>query len=254
MSVNQLNQAGSQSQKQKARRYAPIWVGRFTSGYWPNRNPLRDASLPVLQEKFYGALNDALIDGQDCELNTRSELARRAGNSVYNNHTFGPQQRFYSYPIFGVSGTPFRRILTSSATQIVDITNSGNSLLYTKPAGAGKTTFQAIGDTLFFGDGVSCKQILSFNNFWSNNTTFSPGINISDTNGNVQSSLGLNLNYTSLSVVNLNNALTITINVTGSPASIGDTLGFLGFTNTVLVFLNNTSPTVSSVTGSTVVF
>jgi hypothetical protein len=129
---NQTAMAGSQSQKQKARKYAPIWVNRFISGYWPNRNPLRDASLPVLQEKFYGALNDALYDGLNCELNTKSELTRRAGNSIFDSNTFGPQQRFYSFPVFGNNANSYQRVLTSSSSQITDITGGGNNVIYNR--------------------------------------------------------------------------------------------------------------------------
>ena len=248
MSVSQLAQSGSQSQKQKARRYAPIWVGRFTSGYWPNRNPLRDASLPVLQEKFYGSLNDALIDGQDCELNTRSELTRRAGNSVFNSHTFGPQQRFYSYPIFGTQGTPFRRLLTSSATQIVDITNNGNTLLYTKPAGAGKTTFQAVGNTLFFGDGVTCKQLLGFDSSWQSSTLFQPGTQIIDTNGNVQNNLGYAVDFNSVGVTNVNGSLTIVIAyVASSPVTVGASVTFTTVNTPAVGFLNGTTQVITAV-------
>ena len=242
--------SGGQSQKQKARKYAPIWVNRYISGYWPNRNPLRDAALPVLQEKFYGALNDALIAGQDCEINLRSELVRRAGTSVFNSNTFGVQQRFFSFPVFGVNGTPYRRILASSATQIDDITNGGDTLLYLKPAGAAKTVFQNIGDTTFFADTVLPQQLLSFANSWTANTTFPYGTEIVDTNGNIQKSLGSAVNITDVNVTVVSGVSTLTITFSGtSEIAIGDTASFLGLTTAT--FLNNTSVVVTATTGST---
>ena len=248
---NQFAMAGSQSQKQKARKYAPIWVNRFVSGYWPNRNPLRDASLPVLQEKFYGALNDALIDGQDCEINTRSELTRRPGNSVYNNNVFGAQQRFYSFPVFGNNGTPYRRVLASTGTQILDITGGTNDiLLYTKPAGAQKTVFQAIGDTVFFADTITPRQLLSFVNVWAANTNFTPGINIADSNNNIQTNLGLAVQVTSVFISYSAGvgSLDITYSGPGSVISQNDQITFAGMTNAT--FLNGQTLNVYSSFGN----
>lgn len=132
--ANQVAMAGSQSQKQKNRKYAPIWVNRFISGYWPNRNPLRDASLPVLQEKFYGALNDALIDGLNCEINNRSELTRRAGLSTQYDGFFSntiPAQNFYSFPVFGTNGSSTQKVLMSTNANILELTNP--NFIYARP-------------------------------------------------------------------------------------------------------------------------
>jgi hypothetical protein len=246
---NQLAMSGSQSQKQKNRKYAPIWWNRFISGYWPNRNPLRDASLTVLAEKFYGALNDALYDGLNCELNTRSELSRRAGNSVYNPNTFGPIQRFYSYDVFGVnSNASYRRVLASTATSIYDISNGiDDTLIYTKPIGAGKTTFQAIGDTLFFADGISPQQYLNFLNSWTPFTSYEGGTQIEDSNGNVQLNLGAAVEFSGIQI-STSGVMTISVNFGVSNVNtfeVGYPVVFAGVTG--LTSLNNQTGIVQSI-------
>jgi hypothetical protein len=251
--ANQLAMAGGQSQKNKARKYAPIWVNRFISGYWPNRNPLRDAALPVLQEKFYGSLNDALIDGLNCELNTKSELARRFGNSVYNTNTANAQQRFYSFPVFGNNSTAsYQRVLSSSATQITDITNNGDSLVYFKPSGAQKTVFQAIGDTCFFSDTVAPKQLLSSVYSWTASTSYTPGIFITDTNNNLQKNLGIAVVITFVSVAITASGPTLEITYTGTSTILpGMTVYFTGLQTAT--WLNGTSCVVTGISAGSFV-
>ena len=59
--ANALQSSGANPGKQT--KAAPIYTGRFFSGLYTNRSPLRDAKGNRLQEKFYGPAGDALIDG-----------------------------------------------------------------------------------------------------------------------------------------------------------------------------------------------
>ena len=90
-------------QPQKAVRFAPIYTGRWSSGIWTNRSPLRDANTTRLVEKFYGPSGDALVAGSNVEITNRLTLARRPGNSVYDPNSWTAPDRFYSFRMFGNS-------------------------------------------------------------------------------------------------------------------------------------------------------
>lgn len=156
--------AGAQSTKQP--RYAPIHTNRFFTGYWTYRNPLRDPSTPYLYEKFYsGTRYDAIIDGQNTEVNARLTLVRRPGLSQYNSQTFPSIKRFYSFRQF-TGSTETIKVLADTSTdgthstgRVYDATGpSTKTNLFDKSTGAGQTYFQAVGNTLYTGNGVDQKQ------------------------------------------------------------------------------------------------
>ncbi len=55
---NLLGLAGASPQKQT--RFAPIYTGRFSSGIWTNRSPLRDANTTRLTETFMQSVGNSL--------------------------------------------------------------------------------------------------------------------------------------------------------------------------------------------------
>jgi hypothetical protein len=86
MPTSPLTQAGAVSDPSK---YAALHTNRFFTGLWTHRNPLRDAAVPFLYEKFYGGTRfDSLIGGVNAEVTSRLTMARRPGQSVYNSQTF----------------------------------------------------------------------------------------------------------------------------------------------------------------------
>ena len=95
---NQIGLAGGQPQKQT--RFAPIYTGRWSSGLWTNRSPLRDANTSRQQERYSGPNGDALIDGLNTEITNRLTLARRPGNPVYDANSYNAVDSFYSFREF----------------------------------------------------------------------------------------------------------------------------------------------------------
>ncbi len=96
---NALQANGANSGKQT--KSAPIYTGRFFSGLYTNRSPLRDAKRPQIQEKFYGVAGDALIDGSNAEITNKLTLGRRPGNPVYDS--VNEWQNILSFDDFKVS-------------------------------------------------------------------------------------------------------------------------------------------------------
>lgn len=111
-----LTQAGAVSSPSK---YAPLHTNRFFTGMWTQRNPLRDAAVPYLYEKFYaGSRFDSLLDGLNAELTSRLTLARRSGNSVYNSRIFPALNRFYGFRVFSGSNEQIHVMADCSSGQI----------------------------------------------------------------------------------------------------------------------------------------
>ena len=80
----------SGAQPDKPTKFTDIYTGRFFSGIWTNRSPLRDAASTRIEEKYYGARGDAMIDGRNVEVSNRLTLIRRPGNPIFENtHTYG---------------------------------------------------------------------------------------------------------------------------------------------------------------------
>src|ERR1035437_4732981 len=133
---NPLAIAGGQPQKQV--RFAPIYTGRWSSGIWTNRSPLRDANTTRISEKYYGAAGDALIAGSNAEITNRLTLARRPGNSPYDTNSWIAPDRFYSFRMFG-SNTEQIDVMVDQATALYSLYQGVKSLVWSKSAGAGQS-------------------------------------------------------------------------------------------------------------------
>src|SRR5579859_641919 len=95
---NNLGLAGATPSKQP--KFAPLYTGRWSSGLWTNRSPLRDATTSRIAEKFYGQAGDALIAGLNVEITNKLTLARRPGTSVYDSNSYTGVDRFYEFRLF----------------------------------------------------------------------------------------------------------------------------------------------------------
>lgn len=208
---NLLGLAGAQPQKQT--RFAPIYNGRWSSGIWTNRSPLRDAATTRIVEKYYGASGDALIDGLNVEITNRLSLARRPGNPVFDSNSYTSVDSFYSFRMFTQNQEQID-VMIDQASALYSLYNGVKSLVFTKTDGAGQSYMQSVGNTLYFGDGVDNQKWLQSLVQWKSgmqwNTSAYPFFTtfLIDPNGNIQQ-----LNATAIPVVGIqvvSNVLTVT--------------------------------------------
>lgn len=215
-------------QPDKPPKYGTLYVNEFWTGLYPNKNPLRDAA-PFLYQKFYsGARFESIIDGQNVEISPSLTPIRRYGNSLYNSQTFTGIKDFFSFRVNNfASGVESIRVVVDTATAVYDATGpSTKTLLFTKSAGAGQTTFQSVGNTLYMANGVDAKQWLWFP-ARANSTVYAQGSCILDASDNIQQSQGLSNQVTSTA----NSGTVLTVDYTGTgTVNIGDQWTFFGMT------------------------
>lgn len=180
---NLLQSNGAQSAKPV--RFAPIWTNRFFQGLWTQRSPLRDAGSTRLEEKFYGSRGDAMIDGLNIELTNRLTLARRPGVIAYNTTTISQQPlSFYSFRYYNGTSEQIK-VIADTVGAVMDVTAAtGVSSLYTKPTASAKSTFQSVGNTMFWGDGVAPKKLIT-SAPWAASTSYTLGQFVIDSYNNV---------------------------------------------------------------------
>lgn len=190
-----------------------MYTGRWSSGIWTNRSPLRDANTSRLVEKFYGAAGDALIAGSNVEITNRLTLARRPGNSVFDtSNTYSNVKGFYDFRVFSSTNEEIQ-VMIDQADALYALYNSTKSKIWTKQTGAGQSYMQSVGNTLYWGDGASNKKWLQSLVQWSSgaqwNTASTPFLNtfLIDPNGNIQQLTATNIPVVSISVVD--NVLTV---------------------------------------------
>ena len=180
---NQLQMAGSPG---KPLKFVPIYTSRFFQGLWTQRNPLRSGSIGWQAEKYYGANNDCLVDGENVEISNRLTLIRRPGTSVYNNQNFDPVLSFYSFRLFSTTSESIKVIIDTVNT-IYDGTGPATKrAIYTKAVPGSAARFLSIGNTLYFGDGDVEKKWIQSLSSWAASTGFNIGDYFIDANGNIQ--------------------------------------------------------------------
>lgn len=186
---NLLGLAGATPQKQTS--FAPIYNGRWSSGIWTNRSPLRDAATTRLTEKYYGAAGDALIAGSNVEITNRLSLARRPGNSVYDSNSYSSVDRFYNFRLFSSTSEQID-VMIDQATVLYSLHTGTKTLVWEKSPNAGSTFMQSVGNSLYFGNGVDNKKWLQTLTVWAPNFNWTgPSTPLLSTffidpNGNIQ--------------------------------------------------------------------
>lgn len=257
--ANQFEVAGSQN-PEKPHKVVPLATTKIFTGYWPNSAPYRDAAVPFLYEKFYGASrNDKIADGHNVEVSPQMTLIRRPGTTIWNSNTFFNVTGFYSF-------RPFEAGVGEQTLVMVDTTaDSANSItgfvyiagingtpvqdiIYTKPGGinstSGPSRFQAEGNTLYWGDGVNTLKYSWFP-AWKASTLLDPGTCIIDPNGNIQQWLGYGQLVTATFVTSNTMGFSTFSAGVGFSINVGDVLNFIGLTTKT--GLNGINATVTSV-------
>lgn len=172
-------------------RFAPIFTGRWSSGIWTNRSPLRDAVTTRLTERAYGAAGDALIAGSNIEITNRLSLARRPGNPIFDSNSYTSVDRFYNFRLFSSTSEQID-IMIDQANALYSLFNGTKTLVWTKSVGAGPTSMQSVGNSLYFGNGIDDKKWLETLTTWTANFNWSgPGTTLLttfliDPAGNIQ--------------------------------------------------------------------
>lgn len=162
--ANLLQQAGAGSD---TTAFAPLFTNRIFTGLWTNRSALRDAATNSYQERYGMGRQDSILGGYNSELSPRLTLTRRPGSSVYNANVIPPVNRFYSFNTFTLTDESIR-VLADTAGDVRDITSGGNTVIWNKAGGAGKTFFLGVGNILYMTNGVQNLQWDYVNNVVTN--------------------------------------------------------------------------------------
>lgn len=251
---NNLGTSGAQPQKQT--RFAPLYTGRWSSGIWTNRSPLRDAATTRIVEKFYGQAGDALIAGLNVEITNKLTLARRPGTSIYNSSSYTNVDRFYDFHTFGIS-TEQIIVMIDQANALYYLNGATKTLLFTKnvAVGAGQAYMQSVGNTLYFGDGVETQKWLQTLTTWQASTAYGTdtlpffSTFFIDANGQMLQAIGTSFPITSLTINAPSGSTPPTVTVTStanlpSILSAGVIITFPYGMNTAV--LDGTSATIMS--------
>jgi len=218
---NQIGLSGGQPQKQT--RFAPLYTGRWSSGLWTNRSPLRDGNTSRIVEKFYGAAGDALIDGLNVEITNRLTLARRPGNPVFDSNTYTGVDNIQAFSMFSPT-TEQIDVMIDEANQLSSLFGGVKSLVWNKSVGAGQTYMQPVGNSLYFANGIDNKKWLQSLVTWAASTQWngptSPYMTtfLIDSNGNIQQLTACIIGITSTTVAS--GVLTVTATETLQPGGL----------------------------------
>lgn len=226
-----------------------MFTNRWFQGLWTQRNPFRDAGSTRIEEAFYGARGDAIIDGLNVEVSTRLTVVRRPGTSVYNSQIFDSIDTFYEFRVFN-SEIENIHVMVDTASTLYDGTGPDTkTAIWAKSAGAGQTYMQSVGNTLYFGNGVDQEKWVLSSLSWEPSTAFSTGQFIVDTNNNLQLAIG-SQSAAIVSVQIVSDLLTVGFdpNTPFTDLPIGTTLALSGLTTAT--FLNGHTITVTSLPNS----
>lgn len=247
---NNLGLSGASPQKPT--KFAPLYTGRWSSGIWTNRSPLRDAATSRIVEKFYGQAGDALIAGLNVEITNKLTLARRPGTSIFDSNTWSNVDRFYEFRLFNAS-TEEIIVMVDQQNALYSLIGGVKTLVFNKSAN-GQSYMQSVGNELYFGDGNDNKKWLQSLSTWSAGAKWGGASSpmfltyLIDPNGNLQQLTGTVFAITHVNVTS--NVLTITSSATlSSLFQAGDTVTFpSGMTAS---FLDGNTVTLLTVTTNT---
>lgn len=275
--MSQLAAGGGQPQKQP--KYAPIYDGRFFNGLNTNRSPLRAASASHIAERFYNDNSgDALIAGSNIEVSNRLTLIRRPGNPIFDGHTYNHPDAFDEFRVNkaqsdvfnNATSTPLENIFTmideTGANKLYSLTTGlvrgGNlGLQFQKASSAGQSYMQAVGNSLYFANGVQNKKWLTslFTRTTAGNNTFLQGSDglagtypfgtflVDPATGNLQQFIGISIgNVTNVSVSAGVISLTVSVTNDVNDYAEGTSFQLWGLTGVNNTWLNGYTITLTS--------
>lgn len=233
-----LTQAGAQNLKPT--RYATIYTDAIFTGLWTQRSQLRDAATSYLIRKFYsGSRYESLIDGSNVEVTNSLTLARRPGLSVYNSATFPAIDSFYEFRSF-VNNAEVIHVMADTAGVVYDATGPSTQTAVFNKTTSGQAYLQGVGNELFMGDGADLQKWIAPTNTWAANSSFQGGNTVTDTNGNLEKVIGLEVVAGAhISVTVANNVLSLSAGSMLRGWTVGMTLTFQGLDTAT--FLNGQS-------------
>jgi hypothetical protein len=175
-----LEQAGAAREQSS---FAPLHTDRMFTGYFTNRNVLRDGASTEYQVRYGGGRIDAIFDGKNVEISPHLTLIRRPGLDVYKAGSFPAVTSFFSFHQFSTSSETIT-VLADTQTDIYDVTKSGSGGVVFHKAGTGRAYFLGVGNTLYITDGAENKQIVFAEKTWTANTRYYMGDRVS-VNGHI---------------------------------------------------------------------
>lgn len=204
-----LLQSVGTGQPSKGTKFSPISTQHFFTGLVTNRSPFNSTDGRYNQ-RFLGGRPDSLIDGLNLELSLHGTYIRRPGFTRFSSATLsGTPLSFYSFHLFNAALANPIDVIADTSTGVYVVGPTSATLLFSKLAGAGQSYFRSVGNTLFWGDGVSQEKYLSFPS-WSSNTTFAVGQTITDSNSLLQTVTGETVGHININVLVSNNTVSLT--------------------------------------------
>jgi hypothetical protein len=278
--MSQIAAAGGQPQKPP--KYAPIYQGSFFNGINTNRSPLRPASANHIYAKFYGDTSaDALIAGSNVEVSNRLTLIRRPGNPKYDTnvlHTYNKPDAFDEFRVNKAQSDVFGTTLESIFTMIDEggvgtnnlyslsqnLQRGGDTSYYTglkfqKSSSAGQSFMQAVGNSLYFANGVDQKKWLQslFTRTSAGNNTYLQGTDglagtypagtylLDPATGNVQQLIGVSIGSVT-NVVISSDTITLTCSLTNDVNDYTAGTSFQLWGMTTFSYLNGATITLTA--------
>lgn len=195
-----LQQAGAVSEPSE---YATLAMDRHITGLWTQRSLLRDADVPYLYGKFYGASRyDSLCDGINREITSRLTSARRPGMAPWRDPVTGgagtlsgTPSALFAWKYLQNGDEMIRYFLdtveTAAFSVLWDVTNpNGWQAIFNKSVGAGIMRFCGLPYQLFMCDGIDANELLAGSQEWQASTDIDPGTLIVTNGEIVQMALG----------------------------------------------------------------
>ncbi len=132
-----------------------------------------------MYEQFYKlSYGDVMIAGSNVEVSNRLTLIRRPGTTSFDTNTYTGIQSFYEFPVNKAAADAFGLILEEIFTMVAEQGSLSASLngvkqnVFTDAAVTGQTYMQAIGNELYFSNGVDNKKWLQSLIEWAPNFQF----------------------------------------------------------------------------------
>jgi hypothetical protein len=253
-----LAQAGAISDPSRS---APLYTSRIVTGIWTNRSPLRDAATSLYMERYGLGRQDSILDGINLELASKLTLIRRPGCSLYNTQLFPAIDRFYEFRKFSTSVEQIQVIADTRQT-VYDATGPDTKVaLWQKGPGSARTTFQSVGNVMYFGNGVDQKKYVQSTLAWMAKQAYTAGQYLIDANGLLQAvqdvatssivTVGISNNVATFTLQAAptfpTGASITTVGMTAVPALNAQTLTVTGIAGSIITanFVSADVPTIS---------